>query len=212
MNGTITLYEKCREGKTWFSLNDRCTDFAEVISKKTYMIPDGIEVCEDQTGEKHFYRVGDSHDYGEVATDDNGFPFIHGFLFNNGERIYLHQPNSNAEAEKKAAEAALTLSIDAALEKIRKALTEQKGTNVLKTADDVVAVFNNATFIIKRSSVNSETFNVSIVEGVPLRFDNDLDVFELLKLNKEVEEKATKAAFANAIMPAIINEYINKPL
>ncbi len=97
---TVTLYEKCSNGKVFFSLDDVCLDyFTEVIGKKEYVIPEGFEIAKDMTGTKHFYRIDSTNDFGVLQTDHtkNGdFPYLAGCRFNGGKRIYLHRPSSHA--------------------------------------------------------------------------------------------------------------------
>ena len=98
---TVRLFEKIKNGNTWFSLNDRCGDWVEIIGEHEYIIPEGFVVCEDRTGELHFYVEGFSSDYAELGTDENGFPYLYGMLHNANERVYLKRPDSNADQQKK---------------------------------------------------------------------------------------------------------------
>lgn len=105
----VTLYEKCKDGKAWFSLTDICGDWVEIISEHKYVVPEGFHVGEDRTGEPHFYvdnisdLIGRS-DYAEVGTDENGFPYLWGMLYNadgsfcsSNKRVYLKRPTSNQD-------------------------------------------------------------------------------------------------------------------
>lgn len=100
----VTLYEKCKEGETWFSLTDHCGDWVEITGKHKFLIPEGFEVCKDMAGEPHFYVKGYSSDYAEIETDKNGFPYLCGMLHSaNGrlrspdERVYLKRPTNNMD-------------------------------------------------------------------------------------------------------------------
>jgi len=100
----VTLYEKCKESETWFSLTDRCGDWVEIIGKHKFFIPEGFEVCEDMAGEAHFYVKGYSSDHAEIGIDKNGFPYLCGMLHsangrlrNPDERVYLKRPTNNKE-------------------------------------------------------------------------------------------------------------------
>ena len=78
------------------------------------------------------------------------------------------------------------ISMVDAVEKMTNKLNEEIGTEALSEVNDVVAVFGNATIVLKRSENDPNHIDVAVIGGKPYEFEEDLDVFDNLPESEDI--------------------------
>ena len=81
----VTLYGKCRDGRFWWDLDDRCGDWVEIIDEQVFEVPDGFKVGESMAGEPAFYPSRGGLPV-ELGTDKKDRPYLYGM---NSKPVYL---------------------------------------------------------------------------------------------------------------------------
>lgn len=72
-----------------------------------------------------------------------------------------------------------------AIEKMTNKIKEEIGADALSEVNDAVAVFGNATVILKRREDNS-TIDIAVIGGKPYEFEEELDIFEDLPESEDI--------------------------
>lgn len=72
-----------------------------------------------------------------------------------------------------------------AIEKMTNKIKEEIGADALSEVNDAVAVFGNATVILKRREDNS-TIDIAVISGKPYEFEEELDIFEDLPESEDI--------------------------